>query len=249
MTGRKAGSGVAKSSSLSTRDVGTSLPTTREKRGSITVESAYQIVTRHHGSKGEEEHAALTVDPHPHPVVYTVCAGRSRWPIRADMMDYAGLQVPVLQSEKKERERKNVRILLQVIIASWSRANGALVMMVLSKGNLEEFFSIHKHSSSSCAGVRCRWRIVGVVAVDMEIKRKRRAPGEKIPPFLYSAASGPPICCHPSPPDTFGPWARGGACRTQPTATTHSRARAVGGPWDLRRVTRQWLEWAVAPWA
>lgn len=103
VTGRKAGSGVAKSSSLSTRDVGTSLPTTREKRGSITVESAYQIVTRHHGSKGEEEHAALTVDPHPHPVVYIVCAGRSRWPIRADMMDYAGLQVPVLQSEKKEK--------------------------------------------------------------------------------------------------------------------------------------------------
>ena len=55
VAGREADSGVAKSSSLSTRDAGTDLPTTGEERGSITVESAYQIVTRHHGSKGEEE--------------------------------------------------------------------------------------------------------------------------------------------------------------------------------------------------
>lgn len=251
MTGRKAGSGVAKSSSLSTRDVGTGLPTTREKRGSITVESAYQIVTRHHGSKGEEEHAALTVDPHPRTSSSGVCVLA-----KADGLSdrHDGLrrstQVPVLQSER-ERE-KNVRILLQVIIASWSRANGALVMMVLSKGNLEEFFSIHNTRRPAARGCDAAGELWELWPLIWKSRRRGARPARKFRPS----------CTLPHPARHLLPsltarhvWAMGEGrglqklSRTQPTATTHSRARAVGGPWDLRRVTRQWLEWAVAPWA
>ena len=81
-----------------------------------------------------------------------VCAGESRGPIRPGMPETGPRYWPTsavcnkdsARCRKKRRKKtRNVQILLQVIIASWSRADGALVIMVLSKGNLEEFFSIH----------------------------------------------------------------------------------------------------------
>lgn len=91
-----------------------------------------------------------------------------------------------------------------------------------------------QHSSSSCAGVRCRWRIVGVVAVDMEIKKKRRTPGEKIPPFLYSAASGPPFAAVPHRPTRLGLGRGEGPAEVEqnPANSDHSQQGARCG-WAL----------------
>lgn len=120
--------------------------------------------------------------------------------------------------------------------------------MVLSKGNLEEFFSIHntrRPAARGCDAAGELWELWPLIWKSRGRGARARRENSAL---LVLCRIRSALCCHPSPPDTFGPWARGGACRTQPAATTHSRARAVGGPWDLRRVTRQWLEWAVAPW-
>lgn len=199
--------------------------------------------------KKSMQHLQLTLILGPHPVLCVCWRKPMAYQTRHDGLRRS-TQVPVLQSEK-ERE-KNVRILLQVIIASWSRANGALVMMVLSKGNLEEFFSIHNTRRPAARGCDAAGELWELWPLIWKSRRRGARPARKFRPS----------CTLPHPARHLLPsltarhvWALGEGrglqklSRTQPTATTHSRARAVGGPWDLRRVTRQWLEWAVAPWA
>ena len=150
----------------------------------------------------------------------------------------------VLGAERRgeRKKQRNVQILLQVIIASWSHANGALVMMVLSKGNLEEFFSMHNARRPVARRRDATGEWIKVVVVDCIKKEKARARRGKFHAFLYSAAARPRFCCHPSPPGTFGTSNPGGSAAE--VSSDHSQQGApVGGPWDLSLEDPP-----VAPW-
>jgi hypothetical protein len=54
-----------------------------------------------------------------------------------------------METNRTKETRINVQILLQVITASWSRAYGALVMMVLSKGIEESIFDARSNLSAA----------------------------------------------------------------------------------------------------
>lgn len=151
--------------------------------------------------KKSMQHLPLTLILGPHPVVRVLCAGRSRWPIRQTRHDGQRRSTSASSAERKGKKCPDLASGHHRIMEprKWGTRDDGF-----KQGQFRGVLLDSQHSSSSCAGVRCRWRIVGVVAVDMEIKRKRRAPGEKIPPFLYSAASGPPFAATPHRPTRLG---------------------------------------------
>lgn len=163
------------------------------------------------------------------------------------MMDYAGLQVPVLQSEKKERKEKcpdlasgHHRIMEP---RKWGTRDDGFKQGQFRGVLLDTQTLVVQLRGGAMPLANC-WSCGRWYGNQEEEARARRENSALL------------VLCRIRPANLLPPltarhvWALGeGRGLQNPADSDHSQQGARCGPWDLRRVTRQWLEWAVAPWA